>query len=103
MSVDINRLKENREDILKAEIGSYFILIDKTSIDKWKNISIKKDICKKNIDYFPNKSAFNFDEEQFFKYIHLDKVSMNFDGSFINLWDGLLKIGEVGKQTYKKY
>jgi hypothetical protein len=52
-NLNLGNLKSHTNDILKAEIGSLFILLEKTSIDKWKNIKVKKHTCPQQIDYFP--------------------------------------------------
>ncbi len=101
-NLNIDTLIKNREEILKAEIASFFILLEKTNINKWKNINVRKESCKRKIDYFPecNKLDFNFDN--FCKEVNLDKLSFSFNGKNLNLFNDLLKDWRSGKNDIQK-
>lgn len=100
--MNVNNLTTNRDEIVKAEILSLFILFDKTSIDKWKHILVKKESCKQTIDYFPNEQDFNFDFEQFAKDINIDNINLIFNGSSINGWSDLLNNWRSGETDIHK-
>ncbi|MDD3050297.1 MAG: CRISPR-associated protein Csx11 [Candidatus Cloacimonetes bacterium] len=96
MSNNINTITSHRDDLLKAEIATYFILMDKTNINFWQSKGYLTDL---------EPVVFKFDDflnSLFLKNHNIDFFDENNQLKSYNLIDDLLKNWRSAKNPLQK-